>query len=142
VTTWLIISIINYQNTGTSRIVREHPIMATAPHTISQHENHATPSTDDKITLQTSDYEEPNIEKGEVREVFQSNVDGVEFRTVSWQQACVLFVKFNFAMSILSIPGALAALGSVGGGLCIVGFTSLNTCVLRMSFCQYLKISR
>jgi hypothetical protein len=67
-----------------------------------------------------------------VREVFQSNVDGVEFRTVSWQQACVLFVKFNFAMSILSIPGALAALGSVGA-LCIVGFTSLNTCMLRMS---------
>jgi hypothetical protein len=86
--------------------------MATAPHKISKQENHTMPSTDDKITLQTSNYEEPIVEKGEVREVFQSNVDGVEFRTVSWQQACVLFVKFNFAMSILSIPGALAALCS------------------------------
>jgi hypothetical protein len=52
----------------------------------------------------------------------------VEFRTVSWQQATVLFVKINFAMSILSTPGALAALVSVGGSLSIIGFTSLNTC--------------
>jgi hypothetical protein len=135
------ISLVNHQNTRASRSFSEPPIMAIAPQTISQHKNHTAPSTDDKITLHTSDYEEPNIEKGEVREVFQSNVDGVEFRTVSWQQACVLFVKFNFAMSILSIPGALAALGSGGGALCIVGFTSLNTCMLRKSCCQYLKIS-
>jgi hypothetical protein len=139
-----LVSLINFQNTGTPCTVPELPIMATAPHTISQHDNHTTPPTDDIITLQTSDYEEPNIEKGEIREVFQSNVDGVEFRTVSWQQACVLFVKFNFAMSILSIPGALAALGSAEVLCCIVGFTSLNTCMLTISknCCQYLKISR
>lgn len=99
-----------------------------ASHNIAQCESQASPSKHEKITLQTSNDEEPTIEKGEIRDVFQSNVDGVEFRTVSWQQACILFVKFNFAMSILSIPGALAALGSVGGSLCIVGFTSLNTC--------------
>jgi hypothetical protein len=100
------------------------------PEMISQCDIHnASAKGDDKITLQASDYEETNIEKGEVHEVFQANVDGVEFRTVSWQQACVLFIKVNFAMSILSIPGALAALGSVGGSLCLVGFTALNTCV-------------
>lgn len=69
-----------------------------------------------------------DTEVGESYEIFQANVNGVEFRTVSWQQATVLFVKINFAMSILSTPGALAALGSVGGSLSIIGFTSLNTC--------------
>jgi hypothetical protein len=33
-------------------------------------------------------------------------------------------------MSILAIPGTLGALGSVGGSLCIVGYTSLNVCEL------------
>ena len=65
---------------------------------------------------------------GESREIFQTQVDGVEFRTVSWQRATVVFVKIGFAMSILSIPGALATLGAVGGCLSIVGFTALNTC--------------
>jgi hypothetical protein len=86
------------------------------------------------FSLQTSDYDEPkavDTEVGESYEIFQANVDGVEFRTVSWQRATILFVKFNFAMSILSIPGALAALGSVGGSLSIVGFTALNTCELE-----------
>lgn len=63
-------------------------------------------------------------------EVFQANVDGVEFRTVSWQRATVVFLKINFAMSILAIPAALAALGSVGGSLAVVGFTACNTCKL------------
>jgi hypothetical protein len=69
-----------------------------------------------------------DTEVGESYEIFQANVNAVEFRTVSWQQATVLFVKINFAMSILSTPGALAVLGSVGGSLSIIGFTSLNTC--------------
>ncbi|KXJ88811.1 transmembrane amino acid transporter protein-domain-containing protein [Microdochium bolleyi] len=60
-------------------------------------------------------------------QVFQANVEGVEFRTVSWQRATVVFLKINFAMSILAIPAAMAALGSVGGSLAVVGFTSLNT---------------
>lgn len=65
---------------------------------------------------------------GESHEVFQADVEGVNFRTVSWQRATVVFLKINFAMSILAIPGALAALGSVGGSLTIVGFTALNVC--------------
>lgn len=65
---------------------------------------------------------------GESHEIFQTQVNGVEFRTVSWQRATVVFVKIGFAMSILSIPGALATLGAVGGCLAIVGFTALNTC--------------
>ena len=65
---------------------------------------------------------------GESREVFQAHIDGVEFRTVGWQRATVVFVKINFAMSILSIPAAFGALGSVGGSLSLIGFTALNVC--------------
>jgi hypothetical protein len=66
----------------------------------------------------------------ESREVFQKGVDSVEFRTVSWQRATIVFCKINFAMSILAIPEAFAALGYIGGSLSIIGFTSLNTCEL------------
>jgi len=88
----------------------------------------------DELTLAYQDGSTAvDTEVGESYEIFQANANGVEFRTVSWQQATVLFVKINFAMSILSTPGALAALGSVGGSLSIIGFTSLNTCKLEES---------
>lgn len=88
----------------------------------------------DKIALDGSQYAEAAIqdtENGESREIFQLGVEGVEFRTVSWQRATVMFTKINFAMSIFAIQGALAALGSVGGSLSIVGFTALNTYRLK-----------
>lgn len=64
----------------------------------------------------------------ETREVFKAHVDGVAFRTVSWQRATILFLKIQFAMSILAVPSALAALGAVGGALSIVGWGALNAC--------------
>jgi len=67
-------------------------------------------------------------EKREAHEVFKKTEDGVEFRTVSWQRATIIFLKIQFAMSILSVPGSLAALGAVGGALSIVGWDVLNTC--------------
>lgn len=98
-------------------------------HAVTQCENGALPiKYDEKTTPHTSEDDAVSIERGGVQDVFQSNVDGVEFRTLSWQKAAIIFLKLNFAMSVLSIPGALAALGSVGGSLCIVGFTALNTC--------------
>lgn len=66
----------------------------------------------------------------EALEVFQRNIDGVEFRTVSWQRATVVFLKINFAMSILTTPNALATFGAVGGGLSLVAWIVLNTCML------------
>jgi len=63
----------------------------------------------------------------ETHEVFKKRTDGVEFRTVSWQKATLIFTKIEFAMSILAIPSALGALGAVGGCLSIVGWTTLNT---------------
>jgi hypothetical protein len=68
----------------------------------------------------------------EALEVFQRNVDGVEFRTVSWQRATVVFLKINFAMSILTTPNALATFGAVGGGLSLVAWIVLNTCTLYL----------
>jgi hypothetical protein len=64
----------------------------------------------------------------EAQEIFQKNSDGVDFRTVSWPRATVIFLKMQFAMSILAVPGSLAVLGAVGGGLSIVGWMVLNTC--------------
>ncbi|KAK5190676.1 hypothetical protein LTR99_003406 [Exophiala xenobiotica] len=63
----------------------------------------------------------------EAREVFHDNAEGVKFRTVSWQRATIIFLKIQFAMSILAVPGALATLGAVGGALSIVGWEVLNT---------------
>jgi len=63
----------------------------------------------------------------EDREVFRDTEDGVQFRNVSWQSATIIFLKIQFAMSILAVPGALAVLGAVGGALSIVGWQALNT---------------
>lgn len=67
----------------------------------------------------------------EAHEVFKTSSEGVNFRTVSWQRATVIFLKIQFAMSILSVPGSLATLGAVGGALSIVGWEVLNTCPAR-----------
>ncbi|KAK5045064.1 hypothetical protein LTR84_010212 [Exophiala bonariae] len=63
----------------------------------------------------------------ETHEVFKKRTDGVEFRTVGWIKATLIFSKIEFAMSILAIPSALGALGAVGGCLSIIGWTTLNT---------------
>jgi hypothetical protein len=67
------------------------------------------------------------------QEVFQQTEDGVDFRTVSWQRATIIFLKINFAMSILTVPGNLGTLGAVGGSLSIVGWEALNTCELSVN---------
>lgn len=64
----------------------------------------------------------------EAHEIFHPTTDGVNFRTVSWQRATIIFLKIQFAMSILSVPAALSVLGSVGGSLSIVGWQAVNTC--------------
>lgn len=87
--------------------------------------------SDDKVTPYRPADEEVVSMKGETlesHEVFQQTDDGVQFRTVSWQRATIIFLKIQFAMSILSVPGAFATLGAVGGGLSLVGWHTLNTC--------------
>ena len=40
-------------------------------------------------------------EAREANEVFSRSTEGVDFRTVSWQRATIIFLKIQFAMSIL-----------------------------------------
>lgn len=98
-------------------------------------EKHPAAADVDAIGIQYSTNDAPldKAEFLEAREVFQKDVDGVEFRTVSWQRAAVIFCKIQFAMSILSVPSALATLGAVGGALSIVGWGALNTCTSMMA---------
>jgi hypothetical protein len=55
--------------------------------------------------------------------------NGVDFRTVGWKQASVIFIKCLFAVGVLSIPTALHTLGAVGGALNVVGWGAFNTYV-------------
>lgn len=61
-------------------------------------------------------------------EVFKKTDGGVDFRTVTWQRATLIFMKIQISTGILGIPGALYSLGAIGGGLSIVGWQVLNTC--------------
>ena len=64
-------------------------------------------------------------------EVFTKTGHGVDFRTVSWQRASILFLKILFATGVLSIPAAMYTLGAAPGALLILGFGLLNTYVGR-----------
>ncbi|KAF2102550.1 hypothetical protein NA57DRAFT_63457 [Rhizodiscina lignyota] len=60
-------------------------------------------------------------------EVFKKGEDVVDFRTVSWQKASIIFLKVIFATGVLSIPTAMFSLGAVGGGFSVIGWGLLNT---------------
>ena len=60
-------------------------------------------------------------------EVFQKTNDGVDFRTVGWLRASIIFLKILFATGVLSIPAAMYSVGAVAGALLIVGWGVLNT---------------
>ncbi|KAI5369951.1 Putative amino acid transporter, transmembrane domain-containing protein [Septoria linicola] len=59
-------------------------------------------------------------------EVFRTDGE-VNFRTVGWPRASVIFLKIIFATGVLSIPTAMVSLGAVGGALNVVGWGALNT---------------
>lgn len=60
-------------------------------------------------------------------EVFKKTAEGVDFRTVGWPRATVIFLKVIFATGVLSIPTAMFSLGAVGGALSVIGWSMLNT---------------
>lgn len=94
-------------------------------------DGHTKTGLDTVTNLPSRDqHHSPDLEKehGPTGEVFQETSEGVNFRTVSWQRATVLFLKIQFAMSILAVPSSLGTLGAVGGALSIVGWQTLNTC--------------
>jgi len=93
------------------------------------HLKHEAAVNEDSIETQPASLSAtPTDKKREAYEVFKLTEDGVDFRTVSWQRATIIFLKIQFAMSILSVPGSMAVLGAIGGALSIVGWDILNTC--------------
>ncbi|KAH6684582.1 transmembrane amino acid transporter protein-domain-containing protein [Halenospora varia] len=84
------------------------------------------------ITPASNNSQQPDTEKGEVGkddefEVFKKTKDGVDFRTVGWFRASIIFLKVQFALGVLSIPTSMYALGALGGALSVVGWGALNT---------------
>ncbi|KAG0651591.1 Methyltryptophan resistance [Hyphodiscus hymeniophilus] len=63
----------------------------------------------------------------EENEVFKKTHEGVNFRTVGWPRASVIFLKVIFATGVLSIPTAMYSLGAVGGSLSVIGWGLVNT---------------
>lgn len=64
----------------------------------------------------------------EEREVFKTGSKVVDFRTVTWQRAIIIFLKVQIATGVLGIPGAFGSLGAVGGVLSVIAWQILNTC--------------
>lgn len=92
-----------------------------------------TPYNDEKQThYNGSSSPDPEILTGSIKdvdddhEVFRKGAD-VDFRTVSWQRASVIFLKIIFATGVLSIPTAMVSLGAVGGAFNVIGWGALNT---------------
>lgn len=75
-----------------------------------------------------NDISTSKVDELEAHEIFKKDANGVQFRTVSWIGASVIFTKIQFAMSILAVPACFATLGAVGGGISIIAWTTLNTC--------------
>ncbi|KAJ5350147.1 hypothetical protein N7541_007874 [Penicillium brevicompactum] len=60
-------------------------------------------------------------------EVFKRGDGQVDFRTVSWIRASVIFLKIIFATGVLSIPSLMYQLGAFPGAITVVGWSLLNT---------------
>ncbi|KAF2169842.1 hypothetical protein M409DRAFT_64837 [Zasmidium cellare ATCC 36951] len=82
----------------------------------AHHDTH--PSDPEAIVGQITDFE--------AGEVFRKDGE-VNFRTVGWPRASVIFLKIIFATGVLSIPTAMVSLGAVGGALNVIGWGALNT---------------
>jgi hypothetical protein len=67
-------------------------------------------------------------------EVFKQTTDGVNFRTVTWQRAIIIFLKVQIATGVLGIPSAMYSLGAVGGAISIVAWQFLNLCMYLRGF--------
>ncbi|KAL6812001.1 neutral amino acid transporter-like protein [Trichoderma sp. SZMC 28015] len=60
-------------------------------------------------------------------EVFRREEGAVDFRTVTWPHASVIFLKYIFATGVLSIPSCMFVLGAFPGAINVVAWTMLNT---------------
>ncbi|ROW09263.1 hypothetical protein VPNG_05871 [Cytospora leucostoma] len=60
-------------------------------------------------------------------EVFHRGEGTVDFRTVGWIHASVIFLKTIFATGVLTIPSAMYVLGAFPGAVNVLGWQALNT---------------
>ncbi|KAK1709783.1 transmembrane amino acid transporter [Colletotrichum lupini] len=60
-------------------------------------------------------------------EVFKRGEGTVDFRTVGWIHASVIFLKVIFATGVLTIPSAMFVLGALPGAINVLGWQFLNT---------------
>ncbi|KAF6809326.1 N amino acid transport system protein 9 [Colletotrichum sojae] len=60
-------------------------------------------------------------------EVFKRGEGAVDFRTVGWVHASVIFLKVIFATGVLTIPSAMYVLGALPGAINVLGWQFLNT---------------
>ncbi|KAH8170910.1 transmembrane amino acid transporter protein [Sarocladium implicatum] len=60
-------------------------------------------------------------------EVFKRGEGNVDFRTVPWWQASMIFLKLIFATGVLTIPSAMFVLGALPGAINVLGWQALNT---------------
>ncbi|KAF7164370.1 hypothetical protein CNMCM5623_008958 [Aspergillus felis] len=68
-----------------------------------------------------------NYQSGEDNfEIFKKGEGQVDFRTVGWLQAAVIFLKVIFATGILSIPSVMYDLGAFPGAVNLLGWCTLN----------------
>lgn len=81
------------------------------------------PDVIDTVPSRTSELTEEL--KGD-QEVFRITEDGVDFRTVTWPRAAIIFLKILFATGVLSIPAAMYEIGAAAGALVLLGFGMLN----------------
>lgn len=89
-------------------------------------------TSSEKIAYETQQepvFRDASLKAGSIsdedQEVFKKTGD-VDYRSVTWQRAIIIFIKTQIATGVLGIPSSLYTLGAVGGGLCIVGFQALN----------------
>ncbi|KAJ6155536.1 hypothetical protein N7470_006102 [Penicillium chermesinum] len=75
----------------------------------------------------SNDHDTQKAELHEQHEVFKRGEGQVDFRTVSWIRAGVIFVKIIFATGVLSIPSLMYELGAFPGAVNVIGWTLLNT---------------
>lgn len=91
-----------------------------------EHAQHGLPDSKDEIDVVSTPDDVEVAKLHEQQEVFQKTEGGVDFRTVSWPRAAIIFLKVLFATGVLSIPSAMYALGAVPGALIILGWGALN----------------
>ncbi|KAK0385197.1 hypothetical protein NLU13_7675 [Sarocladium strictum] len=60
-------------------------------------------------------------------EVFKRGEGNVDFRTVPWWHASMIFLKLIFATGVLTIPSAMFVLGALPGAINVLGWQALNT---------------